>query len=59
VAKVRHGRVHVALDVPDDDVLADWGTAAHQPLAGHLTFFGTDRRTARKTLSWTAGECVG
>jgi len=59
VAKVRHGRVHVALDVPDDDVLADWGTAAHQPLAGHLTFFGTDRRTARETLSWTAGECVG
>ena len=59
VAQVRHGLVRVALDVPDDEVLAAWGTAARKPLAGHVTFFGTDRRTARETLSWAAGECVG
>ena len=59
VAKVRQGLVRVALDVPDDDGLAAWGTAAHQPLAGHVTFFGTDRRTARETLRWDAGACVG
>ena len=59
VAKVRHGLVRVALDVPDDEVLAAWGTAARKPLAGHVTFFGTDRRTARETLAWAAGECVG
>ena len=58
-AKVRHGLVHVTLDVPDDEVLAAWGTAAHQPLAGHVTFFETDRRTARETVAWDAGECVG
>ena len=59
VAKMHHGLVRVALDVPDDEVLAAWGTAARKPLAGHVTFFGTDRRTARETLSWAAGECVG
>ena len=59
VAKVRHGLVRVALDVPDDEVLAAWGTAARKPLAGHVTFFETDRRTARETLRWAAGECVG
>ena len=59
VAQVRHGLVRVALDVPDDEVLAAWGTAARKPLAGHVTFFGTDRRTARETLAWAAGECVG
>ena len=38
MAKVRHGLVRVTLDVPDD-VLADWGTTAHKPLPGHVTFF--------------------
>jgi Hemolysin coregulated protein Hcp (TssD) len=59
MAKVRHGLVHLALDVPDDEALAAWGTAAHKPLAGHVTFFETGGRTARETLSWEAGECVG
>ena len=59
MAKVRHGLVHVTLDVPDDALLLAWGTTAHQPLAGHVTFFETGGRTARETLAWEAGECVG
>ena len=59
LAKVRHELVHMVLDVPDDDGLAAWGTAAHRPLAGHVTFFEADRRTARETLRWAADECVG
>jgi hypothetical protein len=58
-AKVRHGLLHVALDVPDDALLLAWGTAAHKPLDGHVTFFETDRRTARETVSFAAGACVG
>jgi hypothetical protein len=58
-AKVRHGLLHLTLDVPDDAVLLDWGTAANKPLDGHVTFFETDRRTARETVSFTAGACVG
>ena len=54
MAKVRHGLVRVALDVPDDEVLAAWGTAAHKPLVGHVIFFETDRRTAREPLARTA-----
>ena len=56
VAKVRHELVHVALDVPNDDVLLDWANTAHKPLAGHVTFFETDQRTARETLNWVAGQ---
>jgi hypothetical protein len=58
-AKVRHGLLHVTLDVPDDALLLDWGTAARKPLDGHVTFFETDRRTARETVSFAAGACVG
>ncbi len=58
-ARVRHGLVHLMLDVPDDELLLDWGTTAHKPLAGHVTFFETDGHTARETLAWEAGECVG
>ena len=49
-AKVRHGLVHVTLDVPDDVGLLAWGTTAHKPLAGHVTFFETGGRTACGTL---------
>ena len=59
MVKVRSELVRMALDVPDDELLAAWGTAAHKPLAGHVTFFETDQRTARETPSWAAGECVG
>jgi hypothetical protein len=57
--KVRHGLVHLTLDVPDDELLVTWGTTPHKALAGHITFFETDRRTARETLSFAAGQCVG
>ena len=59
MTKVRHGLMHLTLDVPDDAVLLAWGTTAHKPLAGHVTFFETGGRTARETLAWEAGECVG
>ena len=38
MVKVRHGLVHVTLDVPHDARLLAWGTTAHQPLTGHVTF---------------------
>lgn len=58
VAKVRHGQVHLTLDVPDNDLLLDWANTAHKLLAGHVTFFDTGRRTARETVSFAAGQCV-
>ena len=58
MTKVRHGLMHLTLDVPDDAVLLAWGTTAHKPLAGHVTFFETGGRTARETLAWEAGACV-
>jgi hypothetical protein len=57
-AKVRHGTVQLSLDVPDSDFLLNWGATAYKPLAGHVTFFEADRRTARETLLWEAGNCV-
>lgn len=58
VAKVRHGQLHLTLDVPHNDLLLDWANTAHKLLAGHITFFDTGRRTARETVSFTAGQCV-
>ena len=58
-AKVRHGLLHLTLDVPIDDQLLGWAQAAHKPLAGHVTFFETNQRTARETVSFAAGQCVG
>ncbi|NML65106.1 hypothetical protein HHL22_07790 [Hymenobacter sp. RP-2-7] len=58
VAKVRHGQLHLTLNVPPDDLLLDWANTAHKLLAGHITFFDTARRTARETVSFTAGQCV-
>jgi len=57
-AKVRHGLLHLTLDVPDTDLLLDWAHTAHKPLGGHVTFFEPDQRTARETLSFAAGQCV-
>jgi hypothetical protein len=57
-AKVRHGLLHLTLDVPTDDQLLDWANTVHKPLSGHLTFFEDDRRTARETVSFAAGQCV-
>ena len=57
-AKVRHGLLHLTLDVPDADLLLDWAHTAHKPLGGHVTFFEPDQRTARETLSLAAGQCV-
>jgi hypothetical protein len=57
-AKVRHGLLHLTLDVPDTDLLLAWAHTAHKPLGGHVTFFEPDQRTARETLSFAAGQCV-
>jgi hypothetical protein len=57
-AKVRHGLLHLTLDVPENDQILDWANTVHKPLAGHVTFFEDDRRTARETLSFAAGQCV-
>lgn len=57
-AKVRHGLLHLTLDVPTDDQLLDWANTVHKPLSGHITFFEDDRKTARETVSFAAGQCV-
>ena len=57
--KVRHGLVHLVLDVPDDNALLDWANTVNKPQAGHVTFFETNQPTARETLSFSAGHCVG
>ena len=57
-AKVHHSLGHLALNVPDDDILLDLVSTAHKPLAGHVVFPETDGRTARKTLVWEAGHWV-
>jgi hypothetical protein len=57
--KVRHGLVSVVVDVPDDDALLDWANTPAKALAGHVTFYETSQPTARETLSFTAGHCVG
>lgn len=58
-AKVRHGLVHLTLDVPDDEVLLDWANTAHKPLAGRVIFRNAQGGAALETLSWETGECVG
>jgi len=53
---VRHGLLHLVLDVPDDARLGAQGPqAAKWPR--HL--FETNRQTARETVSFAAGQCVG
>ena len=58
-AKVRHGLVHLTLDVPDDEVLLDWAATPYKPLAGRIIFFDGKGGSALETLTWEAGECVG
>ncbi|MBC8083753.1 MAG: hypothetical protein H7Z21_11125, partial [Hymenobacter sp.] len=59
LAKARHGRVELVLDVPHEDALLDWAVAPAKPLAGRLVFFETKGGAARETLSWETGHCVG
>ena len=54
-----HGQLHLTLDVPDDDRLLNWATTAYKPLAGHVTFFETNRLTACEAVGFAAGHCVG
>ncbi|HEX8327718.1 MAG TPA: type VI secretion system tube protein TssD [Hymenobacter sp.] len=58
-AKVRHSLLHLTVDVPAGDQLLAWGAAPHKPLAGHVTFFETNRLVARETVGFAAGHCVG
>ena len=58
VAKVRHGRIRLLLDVPDDDFLLACAVAPNKPLDGRVVFFDTQGGRAVETLSWEAGHCV-
>ncbi|RYY13935.1 MAG: hypothetical protein EOO36_15065, partial [Cytophagaceae bacterium] len=58
-AKVRHGLLHLTLDVPPDDVLLDWAAQWHKSLPGEVVFFASDQRTVREAVGWEAGQCVG
>jgi hypothetical protein len=57
--KVRHGLLHLTLDVPEGDQLLTWASTPHKALAGHVTFFETNRPTARETVGFATGYCVG
>ena len=57
--KVRHGLVSLVVDVPEGDDLLAWANEPAKTLAGHVTFFETNQPTARETLGFTAGHCVG
>jgi hypothetical protein len=59
VAKVRHGLVHLTLDVPADDKLLDWAHAPYKPLAGRVIFYDAKGGSVLETLAWEAGQCVG
>jgi hypothetical protein len=59
VAKVRHGLVRLALDVPDDDKLLDWAHTLYKPLTGRIIFYDAKGGPALETLAWEAGQCVG
>ncbi len=59
VAKVRHGLVHLTLDVPDDDQLLDWAHTPFKPLAGRVIFYDAKGGPALETLAWEEGQCVG
>ena len=56
---MQHGLLRLTLDVPADDALLAWASAPHKALAGHVTFYETDRRTAHETVRFAAGQCVG
>jgi hypothetical protein len=58
-AKVRHDLLHLTLDVPNDDVLLDWATTPHKPLAGQVVFYDSAQYIAHETIAFSAGECVG
>ncbi|MBO2013000.1 type VI secretion system tube protein TssD [Hymenobacter negativus] len=57
--KVRHRLLHLTLDVPDGDQLLAWANTPTKALAGHVTFFETNRLTARETVGFATGYCVG
>ena len=58
VAKVRHGLVHLTLDVPDDDKLLDWAHTPYKPLAGRVSFYDAKGGPVLETLAWEEGQCV-
>jgi hypothetical protein len=39
-------------------MLLDWANTVHKTLAGYVTFFEDDRRRARETVRFAAGQCV-
>jgi hypothetical protein len=58
-AKVRHGLVHLTLDVPPDDVLVAWACKPHYPLTGQVVFADAKGGATLETLAWEGGQCVG
>lgn len=58
-AKVRHGLLHLTLDVPNDALLLDWAATAHKPLNGRIIFRNAQGGVALETLAWEGGQCVG
>ncbi|MGI4759976.1 MAG: type VI secretion system tube protein TssD [Janthinobacterium lividum] len=57
-AKVRNSPLELVLDVPTDDLLLNWATAAHKPLAGEVIFYDIAGQVAYETIAFTGGECV-
>ena len=59
LAKVRPGRVELLLDVPHDEVLLNWASTPHKPLAGHVVFLNAQGGVPHESVAWDAGQCVG
>jgi hypothetical protein len=59
LAKVRPGRVELLLDVPHDEVLLNWASTPHKPLAGHVVFLNAQGGVPHESVAWEAGQCVG
>lgn len=58
-AKVRHGPLHLLLDVPEQDLLLAWAAAPFKPLAGQVAFYSdAQARLPHESISFAAGQCV-
>ena len=58
-AKVRHDLLHLALDVPEDDLLLAWAATPFKALAGEVVFYSPTQLVALETIAFTDGKCVG
>lgn len=57
-ARVRHGPLHLTVDVPEHAALLAWAVAPHKPLPGQVVFYDTAHYVPLESIAFDAGECV-